>query len=114
MFDFPGFGGGLNHLAVELYLVQMRLAVELPRVGVTKPVVRNFDLCAIDYFLPENSILITYSVPVRRYRHGSHGVEETGRKSSQATVPEPGILFFGKYLGKIVAEGFHGVSEIIL
>src|SRR6185369_1420672 len=104
MEEFTGFGDGLHHLSVEFDFVQMLLPVEFPRIGVAKPVVGNFDLCAVDDLLSEDAVFIAYPVSVGRYRHGSHRVEKAGSKPPQTSVAESGILLFGKYPGKIVSE----------
>jgi len=108
-----GFIPGLGDFAVKPDLMKVLRPVQFPRVGIAQPVVGNLYLGAVNNFLSEDAVLITDAVAVRRNRHGRHRVKKTGGQSSQTAVTKPGILLLGKNLGEIMAERFHGVTEII-
>ena len=64
--------------------------------GVTRmqPVVGHLDLLSVDNFLVEDTELIADPVTDSRNLRCSQRIQVTGRQPAQATMTEPGFLFF--------------------
>ena len=87
---------------------------DLPRVAVMQPVVRDFDLPAIDDGLVENTMFIADAVADRRDFERRQRVHEAGRQPAEATVAQPRLLFLGQYLVEIEPEAGHCRARVVL
>ena len=67
---------------------------EFPRIAVSQPVVRKFDLIAVFNFLIKNSVIVTDSVTESRDFQSGKRIEKTGSQTSQSAVSQTGVDFF--------------------
>lgn len=67
------------------------LSGELPGVEV-KPVIRHFNLIAIDDLLLEDSVSVTQTVTPGGEIKRSQAIQEAGSQTTQTTVSESGIV----------------------
>lgn len=93
------------------------MARELPRIKV-KPVVRYFDLVAVDDLLLENSISVSEAVtPCGEVERGQT-VEETSGESAETTVAESSIVLLANDIldseSKVSETSFRGISKTIV
>ena len=77
---------------------------DLPRIGVSQPIVRVLVLPAVLDGLAENALLVAQPVAHRRELHGGHRVEEAGREAPKSAVAQPGVRFLFQHLHPIDAS----------
>ena len=66
---------------------------KLPRIARAQPVVRRFDLLAVDDLLTEHAILVTDTVAEARNAERRHRIEKTGGEPPEAAVAEGRVRF---------------------
>ena len=85
--------------AAEAHALGIFRAFHLPGIAVPQPVVRLFDLAAIDDALAEHAVFITQAIAHHRQLQRGAAVQKTGRQPPQAAVAQPGVgLGFGQFL----------------
>ena len=77
-----------HHLPAEADLVGRFAALELPRIAVRQPVLRQFDLPALAHFLAEHAVGIADAVAVGRDLQRRHRVHEARREPAEAAIAE--------------------------
>ncbi len=75
-------------LAAKADLVGAFATLELPRVAVRQPVLRQLDLPAFRQFLAEQAVHVANAVAVGRDTDGRHGFHEAGGEATKATIAE--------------------------
>ncbi len=60
---------------------------DLEDEAVAKPLVRQFDLLAIDEFLAEEAIFVADGVAMSRIAKRSDGIKEAGSKTAKPAIP---------------------------
>ena len=121
--QIPGFTGNgerrfpeplLCHFPANADLhIQLRVVAE-PRIGIAMPVVRRFHLMAIGKRLTEQAILIVQAIANRRLADGRHGVEETGRQTSQTAVAQRRVNLFFQQVGQVNVVFFKDVTNVLI
>ncbi len=72
-------------------------AGDLPRIGLTQPVVGALDLKAVANFLAKDAVLVTQTVADCRQLQRRHGIEIARGEATQAAVAQAGVgLAFGQ------------------
>ena len=119
-----GVVADLLDMAAELDDAGELGTADLPRVAAAEPVVRLLDLVAVLDDLLEDAVVVADAVAERRKLQRGHGVQETGRETSETAVAEAGVDFlvadfvdvepefrhrFGGFL--FHAQVDHGVAE---
>ena len=121
--QIPGFAGNgerrfpealLRHFPANANLhVQLRVMAE-PRVGIAMPVVRRFHLMAVSEGLTEQAVLVVQTVTNRRLADGRHGIQETGRQTTQATVAQRRVNLFFQQIGQVNVVFFKNVTNLLI
>ncbi len=86
-------------IAAEADFIGAFAAFEFPRIAVSEPVLRQFDLPSIAHFLAEQPVDIANAIAEGRYIHRRHGFQETRRQTPQTAITQRGV---GLTLDKIV------------
>ena len=66
-------------------------SLDLPRISITQPKIRDFALIAIMDDLLEDAVIVSYAISPGRIVESRHRVKETCSQSSQATVTQSSI-----------------------
>ena len=121
--QIPGFAGNgerrlpetlFRHFPANANLhVQLRVMAE-PRVGIAMPVVRRFHLMAVSEGLTEQAVLVVQTVTNRRLADGRHGIQETGRQTTQATVAQRRVNLFFQQIGQVNVVFFKNVTNLLI
>mmetsp|Transcript_10912 Transcript_10912/g.45457 ORF Transcript_10912/g.45457 Transcript_10912/m.45457 type:complete len:318 (+) Transcript_10912:1665-2618(+) len=92
------------HLAVQPHEVLDVQTLNLPRVSVREPVVRELHLLAVHEPLLEHAVLVPYAVPPGGIVQRRERVEETRREPAQAAVAQRGLLLLRHDILQIVPQ----------
>ncbi len=87
---FTGIGNGAPIKADGLHTSQPR---RFPGISTKQPVIRFFHLLPVFNFLVKDAVLISNAVSFGRYRHGGHGIQETGRQTAKTPIAQPRVEF---------------------
>ena len=82
-------------VAAEADLEGALAPLELPRIAVLEPGLRQLDLPAVGDFLAEHAVGIADAVAVGRNVDGRHAFHEAGGEAPEAAIAERGIGFQG-------------------
>src|ERR1700736_2488075 len=78
----------LHRAPAEMHHVFDLRPRKLPRIARAQPVVRRFDLLAVDNLLTEHAVFVTDAVAETRNAERCHRIEKTGREPPEAAVAE--------------------------
>ncbi len=89
-------------------------ARHLPGVAIAQPFVRFLDLPAVDDLLLEDAELITDSIAEGGDLQRRHRIQEAGRETAEAAVPESRLVLAGEHLIEIQIELGHGLAHLVV
>ena len=81
----------LHRAAAEVHHVLDLGPRKLPRIARAQPVVRRFDLLAVDDLLTEHAVFVADAVAEARNAERRHRIEKAGREPAEAAVAERGV-----------------------
>ena len=87
-------GRGFDRSA-EAHFIFAFAPFEFPRVAMNQPVLRQFNLHAIDDLLAEQAMAVADAVAKGRNAEARHAFHEAGRKAAQAAIAQCRIRFQG-------------------
>ena len=93
--------------AVVVDLHAVLRAFYLPHVAVLKPRVGHLYLIAVNYFLSEKSVFVTYAAAERGQLQSRKRIKKARRKSAQTSVTKTRVIFHILNIGQVNAKIIH-------
>ena len=85
-------GRGFNRSAKADFIFALA-PFKFPRVAMNQPILRQFNLHAVDDFLAEQAVAIANAVTKGRNAKARHAFHEAGRKAAQAAIAKRRVRF---------------------
>ena len=91
-------------MAAELHFTGVLFSLDLKRITVLQPVIRDFDLISVLDLLAEHTVVVADAAAVCRIVQGGKGIQETCGKTAQTAVAQSRVPLLIFDVHKIVTQ----------